>query len=62
MTSKSYSGPRVDLSVTVEDLPLEIAVQVQQEQENDPEMLKRVMVYAVTRRAVFETLNRRLPR
>ena len=56
------AGPRVDLSLTVEDLPLEIAAKVRMEQEQDPELLKRVMVYAVTRREVFETLHRRLLR
>jgi hypothetical protein len=62
VTSNTYPGPCVDLSVTVEDLPLEIAEQVRQAQERDPELLKRVMVYAVTRQAVFETLRQRLPR
>jgi hypothetical protein len=57
-----YAGPRVNVSLTVEDLPLEIAEQVQQAQRRDPELLRRVMVYAVTRNAVFETLNTRLPR
>jgi hypothetical protein len=58
----SSSGVRVNLSLTVEDLPLEIAEQVQRAQASDPEMLRRVMVYAMTRNAVFETLSRRLPR
>ncbi|CAN5676764.1 MAG: hypothetical protein H0U67_16580 [Gemmatimonadetes bacterium] len=62
MKPNSYSGPRVNLSLTVEDLPLEIAEQVQRAQTTDPEMLRRAMVYAVTRNAVFETLSRRLPR
>lgn len=58
----SFSGPRIDLSLTVEDLPLEIAEQVQRVQTKDPELLRRVMVYAVTRNEVFETLSSRLPR
>jgi hypothetical protein len=57
-----YAGPRVNVSLTVEDLPLEIAEQVRRAQSNDPELLRRVMVYAVTRNTVFETLNRGLPR
>lgn len=62
MKATTDSGARVDLSLTVEGLPLEIAEKVQQVQENDPALLRKVMVYAVTRQMVFETLQARLPR
>jgi hypothetical protein len=58
--SNTYSGPRVDLSLTVQGLPAELADQVKQVQERAPEALQRALVYAVTRQAVFETLNERL--
>jgi hypothetical protein len=57
-----FAGPRVDVSLIVENLPVDIAEQVKRAQHSDPELLRRVVVYAVTRNAVFETLNTRLPR
>lgn len=52
----------MDMSILVEDLPLEVAERVQEVQENEPELLRRFMVYCVTRKAIFETLATNLPR
>jgi hypothetical protein len=46
----------VDLRV---HLPKTVAVELEQVQRNDPEMLSRILYYAVTRRTIFETLAAR---
>lgn len=58
---KTFPGPRVDLALLVNDLPLELAEEVKQVQEQAPEALHRALVYAVTRQAIYETLHERLP-
>lgn len=37
-------------------LPKDIAVEVEQVQKNDPEMLSRIVLYAMTRRTIYDTL------
>lgn len=53
---------RMDMSIFVEDLPLEVATRVQEIQENDPELMRRLMVYCMTRKVIFDTLATSLPR
>ena len=43
----------VDLRV---HLPKSVAVEVEQVQRNDPEMLSRILFYAMTRRTIYDTL------
>ena len=43
----------VDLRV---HLPQTVAKEVEQFQRNDPEMLSRILYYAMTRRTIYETL------
>jgi hypothetical protein len=52
----------MDMSIYVEDLPLEVAARVQEVQENEPELLRQFMVYCMTRKVIFETLATSLPR
>ena len=37
-------------------LPKSVAVEVEQVQRSDPEMLSRILFYAMTRRTIYETL------
>lgn len=37
-------------------LPKSVAVEVEQVQRNDPEMLSRILCYAMTRRTIYDTL------
>ena len=37
-------------------LPKSVAVEVEQVQRNDPEMLSRILFYAMTRRTIYDTL------
>jgi hypothetical protein len=37
-------------------LPKNVAVEVEQVQRNDPEMLSRILYYAMTRRTIYDTL------
>jgi hypothetical protein len=46
----------VDLRV---QLPKNVAAEVEAVQKRDPEMMSRIVVYAVTRRAIFDHLARR---
>lgn len=62
MTLESDHSPLVDLSITVEDLPIEIAAQVQEVQKNEPELLRQFMLYCMTRKVIFDTLATGLPR
>ena len=39
------------------NLPRSVAAEVEEVQRNDPEMLSRILYYAVTRRTIFEHLN-----
>lgn len=43
----------VELKVT---LPRTVAAEVEEVQRNDPEMLSRIVYYALTRRTIFEHL------
>jgi hypothetical protein len=43
----------VDLRV---NLPKNVAVEVEAVQQSDPEMLSRMLFYAMTRRTIYETL------
>lgn len=43
----------VDLRV---HLPKGVAVEVEQVQRTDPEMLSRILFYAMTRRTIYDTL------
>lgn len=43
----------VDLRV---HLPKTVAVEVEHVQRNDPEMLSRILYYAMTRRTIYDTL------
>lgn len=46
----------VDLRVS---LPKSVAAEVEKVQQTDPEMLSRMVVYAVTRRTIFDHLATR---
>ena len=46
----------VDLRV---NLPRTVAAEVEEVQRNDPEMLSRIVYYAVMRRTIFEHLTSR---
>jgi hypothetical protein len=46
----------VDLQVK---LPKSVAAEVEQVQKSDPEMLSRMVLYAVTRRTIFDHLATR---
>jgi hypothetical protein len=48
----------VDLHVR---LPKPVAAQVEEVQKRDPDMLSRLVYYAVTRRTVFEHLSQAQP-
>ena len=54
--------PHIDISVNVEDLPIDIANQVKQLEREQPKLLRQLMVYAVTHKLVFDQLSTALPR
>lgn len=48
---------RSPVQLTVDDLPSDVAEQVRRAQEQDPEFLRKVLLFGVTHQAVFETLR-----
>jgi hypothetical protein len=44
--------------LTVDDLPVDVAEQIREVQDRDPELLRRILVYGITHRIVFEALSR----
>ena len=51
---------RVDVSLTLKDLPLAIAEEIEEVQRNQPELMERIVVYGMARSAIFETLLEQL--
>lgn len=43
------------------DLPPELADDVEQVRKQDPELLQRIIRYGLTRRAIYEELDRSVP-
>lgn len=43
--------------LTVDEVPKDVARQIREFQDSDPEFLRRVLVYGVTHKTVFETLR-----
>lgn len=54
--------PLVDVSVVLEDMPLDVAVEVKHLQSQDPEFLRDAVLALVTRKLVRERLSRTLSR
>lgn len=42
----------------VDALPSDVAAQIREVQDQDPELLRRILLYGMTHRVVFETLSR----
>jgi hypothetical protein len=49
------AGP---VHLTVDDLPFDVVQQIQEAQSQDPAFLRRILLYGITHKAVFETLSR----
>ena len=47
---------RVDVSLTLRDLPSSIAEEIEEVQRSDPALMQRIVMYGMTRTAIFETL------
>lgn len=56
MTSSAFSTPPADVSLRVSELPSDVAEMVERTQVEDPETLRRIILYGVTRLTIFETL------
>ena len=54
--SESISSPGVDVSLTLKNLPFSVAEEIQEVQRADPELIQRIVMYGVTRTAIFEAL------
>jgi hypothetical protein len=53
--STPSAGP---VHLTVDELPLDVAEEIREVQAQDPEFLRRVLLYGITHKTVFETLSR----
>ncbi len=54
--SESPYSRRVDVSLTLKDLPFSIAEEIQEVQRSQPDLMQRIVMYGMTRSAIFETL------
>jgi hypothetical protein len=55
MDEMQWFGETCAVSLSVE-LPRALAAEVEEVQRRDPEMLRRILMYGMTRRAIYETL------
>jgi hypothetical protein len=44
--------------LTVNDLPNDVAQRIREVQVQDPEFLRRILLYGITHKTIFETLSR----
>ena len=61
MSSSASEFPLDRVQVTVDALPLDVIRKIRDFQVHDPDFLRRVLLYGVTHRTVFETLSSALP-
>ena len=61
MTDTRPTSPLAPLHLEVEALPSDVVEQIREIQTEDPEVLRRILVYGVTHKIVFETLSRSWP-
>ena len=54
--SESLPSRRVDVSLTLKDLPFAVAEKIEEVQRNQPDLMHRIVLYGMTRSAIFETL------
>lgn len=54
--SSALPTPPGDVSLRVSELPSDVAEMVERTQVEDPEALRRIILYGVTRLTIFETL------
>ena len=54
--SESVASRRVDVSLTLKDLPFSLAEEIAEVQRSDPDLIQRIVMYGMTRTAIFETL------
>lgn len=56
LMSSAFPTPPGDVSLRVSELPSDVAEMVERTQVEDPETLRRIILYGVTRLTIFETL------
>lgn len=49
------------LQLEVSTLPRDVVEQIREVQSEDPDLLRRILLYGITHKAVFETLSRSWP-
>jgi hypothetical protein len=54
--SEPVYSRRVDVSLTLKDLPSSLAEEIEEVQRSDPDLMQRIVMYGMTRTAIFETL------
>ena len=54
--SETVSSHRVDVSLTLKNLPFSVAEEIQEVQRSDPDLIQRIVMYGMTRTSIFETL------
>jgi hypothetical protein len=58
MSDQPVSVSVEPVHLTVDALPADVAHQIREWQLQDPELLRRILLYGITHKVVFETLRR----
>lgn len=53
--------PESPLQLEVHTLPRDVVEQIREVQNEDPDLLRRILLYGITHKVVFETLSRSWP-
>lgn len=56
--TESLPRPSLEpVNLRVDDLPSDVAEQIREVQNENPDLLRRILLYGMTHRVVFETLS-----
>jgi hypothetical protein len=58
MSGHSLESEVEPVQLTVDAVPTDVARRLREYQTDDPDFLRRVLLYGITHRTVFETLSR----
>ena len=57
MTESHPQSSPEPIHLKLDALPSDVAQRIREVQDQDPELLRRILLYGITHRTVFETLN-----
>ena len=58
--SRSDTSPE-PVHISIDSLPSDVAQQLREAQRSNPDLLRRILLYGINHKTVFETLSRSWP-